>query len=117
MTPADRPELRAQAWELSGGRCEWPRCVLPAEELAHLNSVGMGGNPDGSRETIEDVMAACYNHARMTDGLYSLGGRQAYKRDHAHLGVDLDATPRHMVAAVRALALRNHLAGTRSYAA
>jgi hypothetical protein len=76
-----RSDLRAQAFEIAGGRCEHPvlfvdytgatrgttRCTRPAAELAHIYPRGMGHT--GYRDTLVNVMAACTSHARSTDDL------------------------------------------------
>ena len=85
-----RPELRAQVWDISGGRCEHPvrtarmigangradahtpivaRCMNLATELAHIVPRGMGHQ--GDRDRLVNVMAACPVHARSTDDLSS----------------------------------------------
>ena len=78
-----RSDLRAQVWEIAGGRCEHPirwnsaidygggvrRCPNPATELAHIFPRGMGHT--GYRDTLANVMAACSIHARSTDDLTS----------------------------------------------
>ena len=74
-----RSELRAQAFEIAGNRCEHPilvatrmrsiRCPTPATELAHIVPRGMGHT--GYRDTLPNVMAACPIHARSTDDLSS----------------------------------------------
>ncbi len=78
-----RSDLRAQAFEIAGGRCEHPirwdpaidygggvrRCPNPATELAHIFPRGMGHT--GYRDTLANVMAACTLHARSTDDLTS----------------------------------------------
>ena len=69
----DRSKLRADVWEISGGLCEHPvkvslvrrRCNMPATELAHIESIGMGGR--ASADFVNNVMAACDLHARSTD--------------------------------------------------
>ena len=63
-----RSELRAAVIERSGGRCEWSRCVDPMEELAHIRGLGRGGNPDGSRDVIENCAGLCRFHHSMLDG-------------------------------------------------
>ena len=63
-----RSVLRAAVIERSGGVCEWPRCVDPGEELAHIRGIGRGGNPDGSRDVISNVFFACQFHHNMLDG-------------------------------------------------
>ena len=63
-----RSELRAAVIERSGGVCEWSRCTSPGEELAHIRGIGRGGNPDGSRDVIENCLFACRFHHSMLDG-------------------------------------------------
>ncbi len=60
-------ELRTEVFIIAGDRCEWPQCGKPAEQLAHLTSKGMGGSKH--RDTVENTMAACSNHALISDGL------------------------------------------------
>ncbi len=74
-----RSDLRAQVWDISGARCEHPagggriavtlRCNMPATEMAHIVPRGMGHQ--GDRDRLDNVMAACYIHARSTDDLSS----------------------------------------------
>lgn len=66
-----RAALRAQVFELDEGQCRWPGCKHRADELAHLHSRGMGGRR--SADTVENCMAACQLHARMSDGLQPNG--------------------------------------------
>ena len=63
-----RSELRAAVIERSGGRCEWSRCTSPGEQLAHIRGLALGGNPDGTRDVIGNVMWACLFHHHMLDG-------------------------------------------------
>ena len=63
-----RSELRAAVQERSAGRCEWTRCLDAGEELAHIRGIGRGGNPDGTRDVIGNVMWACKFHHNMLDG-------------------------------------------------
>lgn len=60
-----RQRLRAGVWEMTGGVCEWPGCHHRATELAHIHPRGMGHT--GYRDTFDNVMAACWLHARITD--------------------------------------------------
>ncbi len=86
-----RSDLRAQVWDISGGRCEHPvavpvlvigalqptrlppdvvgRCPMPAAELAHIQPRGHGHT--GYRDRLDNVMVACPVHARSTDDLSS----------------------------------------------
>ncbi len=64
--------------EIAGGRCEHPikgttttrKCGMPALELAHIESIGMGGRASADR--VNNVLAACRRHARSTDDLSSM---------------------------------------------
>jgi len=58
----DRSDLRAEAMERAGGRCEWDGCTyLHAKlELAHLSASGMGGSKD--RDHIDNVAIYCTQH-------------------------------------------------------
>lgn len=60
-----RQRLRFVVWEMTGGTCEWPECDRHAVELAHIHPRGMGHT--GYRDTLDNVMAACWLHARVTD--------------------------------------------------
>ena len=42
--------------------CEIPDCNLPAVDINHINARGMGGNPKGDKDQIENLMAMCRNH-------------------------------------------------------
>lgn len=72
---ASRRELRAVVWNIAQGRCEHPTgdptapvpCNHPATELAHVQPRGMGHT--GYRDTVNNAMAACPEHARSTDNL------------------------------------------------
>lgn len=59
-------DLRTAVFEAYGPLCEWPGCSDPGKELAHLTSRGMGGSKH--RDTVPNVMVACWLHARITDG-------------------------------------------------
>jgi len=64
-------ELRAQLLELVGGRCEWPACSDPGEQMAHLTHRGMGGSYD--RNTLVNVIWLCVRHHDTLDGRTGLG--------------------------------------------
>lgn len=77
-----RRDLRALIFAQALNRCEWPTCLQPATELAHIKSVGMGGSR--KRDTISNVFAACPSHARVSDGLPPPGeGLEGYRRELA----------------------------------
>ncbi len=59
---SDRSELRAQALERAGGKCEWPpTCDLPGRlEMAHIMPSALGGNP--GRDRIDNVAILCKTH-------------------------------------------------------
>ncbi len=59
---SDRSELRAEAMERAGNRCEWPpSCDLPGRlEMAHILPSQLGGNP--SRDRIDNVWMLCKTH-------------------------------------------------------
>lgn len=59
-------DLRNAVFEAYGPECEWPGCHEAGKELAHLTSRGMGGSK--TRDTVSNVMVACWLHARITDG-------------------------------------------------
>ena len=105
--PTVRQALRAQVIERSGGVCEWNRCVERGDELAHLHSIGMGGRK--SADTLTNVMWLCWDHARISDGLYATGGLEQYRRAHLDIGVDLMGVS---VAWSRAEALRESITTT-----
>ena len=75
-----RQELRARVVDLSGGVCEFPQCGEQGSSLAHLHSIGAGGRQ--SADTLSNVMWACRDHARITDGEYGSGGRAQYVEAH-----------------------------------
>ena len=58
--------LRDAVFGIAANHCEWPRCGDRALELAHLHSTGHGGRR--SAHTIRNTIAACEDHARITDG-------------------------------------------------
>lgn len=75
-----RQRLRAQVMEISGGICEWPLCSGRGVELAHLHSVGAGGRD--SADTLGNVAAFCWDHARISDGEFGQGGMDQYREAH-----------------------------------
>lgn len=80
QTPDGVASLREAVLVRARGRCEWPEarveavagyrivaCGRPMIELAHLHSRGMGGSVEADQ--LNNVIAACAVHARVTDGI------------------------------------------------
>lgn len=65
---SDLSRLRQQVYDDAKGMCEWPGCLSPGEQLAHFEHRGMGGNPTGSRNVIDNVALMCFAHHMMLDG-------------------------------------------------
>jgi len=63
--------LREEVFERASGRCEWPGCPDPAEELAHLTHRGMGGSK--TRNVASNCAALCSRHHDCLDGRTALG--------------------------------------------
>lgn len=63
-----RSALRQEVAARSGGHCEWSLCVDAAIELAHIRGLGRGGNPDGTRDHIENLAGLCRFHHDLLDG-------------------------------------------------
>ena len=42
--------------------CEMPDCGKKAVDIHHINARGMGGDPNGSKDTIENLQALCRKH-------------------------------------------------------
>lgn len=42
--------------------CEIPGCGKQAVDVCHIDARGMGGNPSGSKDTIENLMGKCREH-------------------------------------------------------
>lgn len=42
--------------------CEIFRCPRPAVDIHHIEARGMGGNPKGDKDRIENLMALCREH-------------------------------------------------------
>ncbi len=61
-------DLRQIVFDRAYGRCEWPYCDQPADELMHIHHRGMGGNPDDTRNVPGNCLAACRTHHRRFDG-------------------------------------------------
>lgn len=108
-----RSDLRAVLVDLVG-RCEWPGCQETTRlELAHLQSVGMGGRPSADR--LDNVALLCHRHARYSDGLYLADGRAGYLEAHELLlGASWPlAELAGNLAYERARALREHVLASR----
>ena len=81
-----RSELRALVVNRSDGHCEWPQHHEHAgNELAHLHSLGMGGNPLKDRDTPANVAWLCRDAARASDGEHGSGGAAQYRQFHIQL--------------------------------
>ena len=63
-----RAELRAQVIMRANFRCEWAGCESPGEEMAHITGSGMGGDPKGTRDVLDNVAYLCKTHHDMLDG-------------------------------------------------
>jgi hypothetical protein len=61
-----RSVLRIEAVERAGGRCEFPGCDRPHDEMAHLRGSGMGGSR--YRDVIENVAMLCKSCHGWLDG-------------------------------------------------
>lgn len=42
--------------------CEIPGCGVRANDINHIKCRGMGGDPKGSKDVIENLMAMCRKH-------------------------------------------------------
>lgn len=60
--------LRDQVFTRANGICEWSLCTDPPVHLAHIRGKGMGGNPDGTRNTPGNTVALCLFHHDLLDG-------------------------------------------------
>lgn len=106
-----RSDLRAQVFDIAGDDCEWPNCGRHATELAHLEARGM--SPVG-KDRLDNVMAACPDHARITDLELPEGanGVAQLRAELVAIGVvPFDPWLRKRLVAV----LRAHLAESRSF--
>ena len=60
---AKRKAAKVTARSLDGGRCRWPHCECRtlglSLESAHLKALGMGGNPDSSRDDPRNLITLC----------------------------------------------------------
>ena len=63
-----RTELRAQVVDRAGGMCEWAGCQDPGLHMAHISGSGMGGDPKGIRDTLDNVAWLCVWHHHLLDG-------------------------------------------------
>ena len=95
-----RSVLREQVMERDHWRCIWPHCGKPAVELAHAHSIGAGGRK--SADVLTNCFAACYAHARHSDG-ERYGGETAYTNSMLDLfGADYANIPQDRIAYERA---------------
>lgn len=39
--------------------CEMPQCFRPMVDVNHIDARGMGGNPSGNKDVIENLMGMC----------------------------------------------------------
>lgn len=76
--------------ERDGPGCMWPGCRMRATEKAHFHSKGMGGTPDGRRDTIDNQGGMCFRHARISDGLQPNGWPDRKQALQALLGSDFE---------------------------
>jgi len=67
LTPLQ--QLRLQALERAGNKCEWPECINYDQwlEMAHIHGIGMGGNPKRKYD-IDNVAMLCKLHHDIYDG-------------------------------------------------
>lgn len=42
--------------------CEIPGCGKQAVDICHIDAKGMGGDPQGKKDVIENLMAKCREH-------------------------------------------------------
>lgn len=42
--------------------CEIPGCGKPCKDINHIDARGMGGDPKGKKDVIENLMAMCREH-------------------------------------------------------
>jgi hypothetical protein len=72
-TKAERKTM-ADAKRRDGGKCRWPGCRLKLTiHACHRSHRGMGGNPDGTRTTRENLIALCsQDHQRWDLGLIDI---------------------------------------------
>lgn len=47
--------------------CEWPTCLRSAVDVHHIERRGMGGDPKGSKDKIENLMGLCREHHNMAE--------------------------------------------------
>lgn len=67
--------IKRQAKRRDSSRCRWPRCehrtVRQPLDGAHLDAKGMGGTPDGRRNTTANVISICRLHHQGPRSLHS----------------------------------------------
>ena len=80
-----RAVIRQMVVDRSEGRCDWPSHYHAGDELAHLHSIGLGGNPSGDRDAWNNVAFLCTDAARVSDGERGSGGAAQYREFHVQL--------------------------------
>ena len=76
----DLSDLRNLTAFRAEGVCEWAGCSEAGEEMAHLRHRGMGGNPDQSRNTIDNTAWLCQYHHDILDRRRDQGTREAIRQ-------------------------------------
>ena len=72
-------EIREEAMQRASGKCEWPYCNDNKWlELAHIQGIGMGGNPKRKFD-INNVCILCKHHHDVYDGRQRVGASVAYR--------------------------------------
>jgi len=63
-------QLRLQALERSGNKCEWPKCTNYDQwlEMAHITGIGMGGRHSKEKYDLNNVVMLCKLHHDIYDG-------------------------------------------------
>lgn len=71
---ANTGTVRERVFDRDGHRCRLvPGCLATESqlELVHLEDRGMGGNPDGSRDTTANTVCGCREHHRGARSVHS----------------------------------------------
>lgn len=63
-----RSQLRRRAMNRADGICEWPLCQATLLQMAHIRPSGRGGDPNGDRDVLENVLMLCEYHHDLLDG-------------------------------------------------